>query len=69
VQSATKKAIEEGDNSYTPMTLAVKKGTTVTWRWPSFEETRDVHDVKRRSGPGREELPVRGGVDGPLVHS
>jgi len=34
-----------------PKTLTVKKGTTITWKWPSFEEAGDVHDVKLSSGP------------------
>ena len=52
VQAATKKkTIRLGDNYFTPKTVSVKRGTTVTWRWPSFEEAGDVHDVKLRSGP------------------
>ena len=52
VQAATKKkTIRLGDNYFTPTTVSVKRGTTVTWRWPSFEEAGDVHDVKLRSGP------------------
>jgi len=51
VQGATKKTIEVGDNYYAPKTLTVAKNTTVTWRWPGFEEAGDVHDVKLKSGP------------------
>ncbi len=51
VQGATKKTVRLGDNYFTPKTVTVKRGTTVTWRWPTFEEAGDVHDVKLRSGP------------------
>ena len=51
VQGATKKTVKLGDNYFTPKTVTVNKGTTVTWRWPGFEEAGDVHDVKLRSGP------------------
>jgi plastocyanin len=51
VDGATKKTVELGDNYYAPKTLTVTKGTTVTWRWPGFEEAGDVHDVKLKSGP------------------
>jgi plastocyanin len=51
VDGATKKAIELGDNYYAPKTVTVAKNTTVTWRWPGFEEAGDVHDVKLKSGP------------------
>jgi plastocyanin len=40
-----------GDNYFTPQKLKVKKGTTVTWKWPGFEEAGDVHDVKLVKGP------------------
>jgi plastocyanin len=45
------KTVDVGDNYYAPKTVTVKKNTTVTWRWPSFEEAGDVHDVKLTSGP------------------
>jgi plastocyanin len=45
------KTIDVGDNYYAPKTVTVKRNTTVTWRWPSFEEAGDVHDVKLGSGP------------------
>ena len=48
---AAKKTINLGDNYYAPQTLKVKRGTTVTWRWPGFDQAGDVHDVKLRSGP------------------
>ena len=51
VDGATKKTIELGDNYYAPKTVTVAKNTTVTWRWPGFEEAGDVHDVKLKSGP------------------
>ena len=50
-QGAAKKTIEVGDSYFLPGTVTVKRGTTVTWRWPSFEEAGDVHDVKLASGP------------------
>ena len=50
-QGAAKKTVSVGDNFFLPETLSVKRGTTVTWRWPSFDEGGDVHDVKLRSGP------------------
>ena len=46
---AAKKTVNLGDNYYAPEILKVKRGTTVTWRWP--DEAGDVHDVKLRSGP------------------
>jgi plastocyanin len=51
VDGATKKTVTLGDNYYTPKQLTVARNTTVTWRWPSFEEAGDVHDVKLKSGP------------------
>ena len=48
---AAKKTVNLGDNYYTPQTLKVKRGTTVTWKWPGFEQAGDVHDVKLKSGP------------------
>ncbi len=50
-QGAPKKTINVGDNYYAPQALKLKRGTTVTWRWPSFETAGDVHDVKLVSGP------------------
>ena len=34
-----------------PRSLTVSRGTTVTWKWPGFDEAGDVHDVKLKSGP------------------
>ncbi len=48
---AAKKTVKLGDNYYTPELLKVKRGTTVTWKWPGFEEAGDVHDVKLKSAP------------------
>jgi len=50
-QGAAKKTVTIGDNYFTPKTLKVKRGTTVTWRWPGFEAGGDVHDVKLVSAP------------------
>jgi plastocyanin len=51
VEGATKKTVKLGDNYYAPETATVKRNTTVTWRWPGYEEAGDVHDVKLKSGP------------------
>ena len=48
---AAKKTVGVGDNYYTPKTLTVSKGTTVTWKWPGYDQAGDVHDVKLKSGP------------------
>ena len=50
-QAARHKTVKIGDNYFAPATLKVKRGTVVTWKWPSFEEAGDVHDVKLKSGP------------------
>ena len=50
-QAARHKTVNLGDNYYTPEILKVKRGTTVTWKWPGFEQAGDVHDVKLKSGP------------------
>ena len=52
---AAKKTVNLGDNYYTPEALKVKRGTTVTWKWPGFEQAGDVHDVKL--------MPDREGTD------
>ena len=49
--AARKKTIRIGDNYFAPASVKVKKGTTVTWKWPSFDMAGDVHDVKLKSGP------------------
>ena len=48
---AATKTVNLGDNYFAPKTLKVKRGTTVTWKWPGFEQAGDVHDVKLSSGP------------------
>ena len=48
---AARKTVTVGDNYFTPKTLTVKRGTTVTWRWPGYEEAGDVHDVGLRRAP------------------
>jgi plastocyanin len=45
------KTIHIGDNFFLPDAVKVKRGATVTWKWPGFEEAGDVHDVKLKSGP------------------
>jgi plastocyanin len=49
--AAASKTIRVGDNYYAPKAVTVDRGTTVTWRWPTFEQAGDVHDVKLESGP------------------
>jgi len=51
VQAAAKKTVTVGDDYMLPAKLTVKRGTTVTWRWPGFEAAGDVHDVGLTSGP------------------
>ena len=46
-----KKTVKVGDNFFSPKTLTVDRGTTVTWKWPGFDEAGDVHDVKLKTGP------------------
>jgi plastocyanin len=46
-----RKTVRIGDNYFTPQTLKVKKGTTITWKWPGADMAGDVHDVKLKSGP------------------
>ena len=50
-QGAAKKTVTVGDDYLAPTKLTVKRGTTVTWRWPGFEAAGDVHDVGLKSGP------------------
>jgi plastocyanin len=45
------KTIRIFDNVYAPDAVKVKRGATVTWKWPGFYESGDVHDVKLKSGP------------------
>jgi plastocyanin len=49
--AAKGKTVKVGDNYYSPKTMTVDRNTTVTWRWPGFDEAGDVHDVKLKSGP------------------
>jgi plastocyanin len=50
---APKKTVRVGDDYLLPAKLTVKRGTTVTWRWPGFGAAGDVHDVGLASGPKR----------------
>ena len=50
-QGAARKTVRLGDNYFAPKSLKVKRNTTITWRWPSFDQAGDVHDVKLKSGP------------------
>jgi plastocyanin len=49
--AAGKKTVKVGDNFFAPKTLTVSRGTTVTWKWPGFDQAGDVHDVALKSGP------------------
>jgi plastocyanin len=44
------RSVEVADNYYLPDRMTVKKGTTVTWKWPD-DIAIDVHDVKLKSAP------------------
>ena len=48
---AARKTVAVGDNYFAPGKLTVKRGTTVTWRWPGYAESGDVHDVGLVAGP------------------
>jgi plastocyanin len=48
---AAKKTVTVGDNYFLGAKLTVKRGTTVMWRWPGYEEAGDVHDVGLAAGP------------------
>jgi plastocyanin len=48
---AATKTVRVGDNYFDRDALTVKRGTTVKWVWPGFEEAGDVHDVKLVKGP------------------
>ncbi len=50
-QGAAKKTVTVGDNNFLSAKMTVKRGTTVTWRWPGYETAGDVHDVGLKSGP------------------
>jgi plastocyanin len=45
------KTIHIGDNFFLPDAVKVKRGATVTWKWPGFDQAGDVHDVKLKRGP------------------
>ncbi len=45
------KTIRVEDNDFSPRTLTVSRGSTVTWKWPGFDQAGDVHDVELKSGP------------------
>jgi plastocyanin len=50
-QAGKRKTVRIYDNYYLADSLTVKTGTTITWKWPGYEEAGDVHDVKLKSGP------------------
>jgi len=45
------KTVRVFDNYFVPDAVKVKRGATVTWKWPGFDQAGDVHDVKLKSGP------------------
>ena len=49
--AAGRKTIRVEDNDFSPKTLTVSRGTTVTWKWPGFDQAGDVHDVELKTGP------------------
>lgn len=46
-----RKTIHIGDNYFAPTKLKVHKGARITWKWPSFENSGNVHDVKLKRAP------------------
>jgi len=48
---AARKTVSIGDNYLMPGKLTVERGTTVTWRWPGYDQSGDVHDVGLAAGP------------------
>ena len=48
---AARKTVMVGDNYFAPKVLTVDRGTTVTWRWPGYDQAGDVHDIGLISGP------------------
>jgi plastocyanin len=48
---AARKTVTVGDNYFTPQTVKVESGTKVTWRWPGYDQSGDVHDVGLTKGP------------------
>ena len=49
VPSLPKRTVEVRDYYYAPSKLTVRRGTTVTWKWPSAGG--DSHDVELVRGP------------------
>jgi plastocyanin len=50
-QAAKGKTVRIYDNYFLADDISVKRGATVTWKWPGYDEAGDVHDVKLKSGP------------------
>ena len=48
---AARKTVAVGDNFLAPGKLTVKRGTTITWRWPGYDQGGDVHDIGLVAGP------------------
>ena len=48
---AARKTVTVGDNYFAPKTVTVDRGTTVTWRWPGYDQAGDVHDIGLMAGP------------------
>jgi len=48
---AARKTVTVGDNYFTSQNLTVKRGTKITWRWPGYDVSGDVHDVGLMKGP------------------
>ena len=48
---AARKTVSVGDNYFTSQSLSVKRGTKITWRWPGYDVSGDVHDVGLMKGP------------------
>jgi plastocyanin len=46
-----KRTVHIGDNYFSPEAMTVRSGTKVVWRWPSYENSGSVHDLKLRKGP------------------
>jgi plastocyanin len=46
-----KRTVKIGDDYFTPAKLTVGKGTRIVWRWPGYDESGSVHDVKLVKGP------------------
>jgi plastocyanin len=51
-----KRVVHIGDDYFSPSAMTVRRGTTVVWRWPSYDASGSVHDVelvKRPAGVKR----------------